>query len=217
MPPVISVFLLDDHDIVRQGVAQLINAQDDMHVIGSYGQADGAPQAILKAQPDVAVDDVRLGDGTGIEVCREFRSANPDIACLVLTSFADDHAVVDAAVAGAAGFVLKQIQSSDLIESIRKVAAGAVLLDKAEVRMALERLNNSDEGLVATLTPQEHRIFELIGQGYANRQIADELFLAEKTVKNYVSNVLAKMGMSRRTEAAATAARIDERERQRRG
>ena len=120
------------------------------------------------------------------------------------------------AVAGAAGYVLKQIQSNDLLESIRKVAGGALLLDAAEVRMALERLNNSDEGLVATLTPQEHRIFELIGEGFSNRQIADELFLAEKTVKNYVSNVLAKMGMARRTEAAATAARIDERDRIRR-
>jgi two-component system response regulator DevR len=214
---VISVFLLDDHDIVRQGVAQLINAQDDLNVIGSHGKAHGAARAILRAEPDVVVVDVRLGDGTGIEVCREVRSVNPDIVCLVMTSFADDQAVVDAAIAGAAGFVLKQIQSNDLIESIRKVAAGAVLLDAAEVRIALDRLRNSDEGPVAKLTPQEHRIFELIGQGYSNRLIADELFLAEKTVKNYVSNVLAKLGMSRRTEAAATAARIDERDRQRRG
>lgn len=213
---IIKVFLLDDHDIVRAGVTELINAEEDLEVVGGYGRAEGAAAAILKAAPDVAVVDVRLGDGTGIEVCREVRSQDESIACLVLTSFADDHAIVDASMAGAAGYVLKQVQSNDLLESIRKVAGGAVLLDAAEVRMALERLNNSDEGLVATLTPQEHKIFELIGRGFSNRQIADELFLAEKTVKNYVSNVLAKMGMARRTEAAATAARIDERDRIRR-
>ncbi len=163
----------------------------------------------------MAVLDVRLGDGSGVEVCRELRSDHPEIACLMLTSFADDRAMVDASVAGASGYVLKQIQSNDLIDSIRKVAGGAQLLDAAEVRLALDRLRNSMEGRVDSLTEQEHRIFDLIGEGYSNRQIAEELYLAEKTVKNYVSNLLAKLGMARRTEAAATAARLDERQRMR--
>ena len=213
----IRVFLLDDHEVVRRGIAELINAEDDLEVVGDHGHAEGAVEAMLAAKPDVAVLDVRLGDGTGIEVCRDLRSADPDIACLMLTSFADDHAMVDASMAGAAGYVLKQIRSNELTDSIRKLASGALLLDAAEVRLALDRLRNSDEGRVASLTPQEHRIFELIGEGYSNRQIADELYLAEKTVKNYVSNLLTKLGMSRRTEAAAIAARIDERERLRRG
>ena len=170
----------------------------------------------MACHPDVAVLDVRLGDGNGVEVCRDLRSGHPEIACLMLTSFADDRAVVDASVAGASGFVLKEIQSNDLIDSIRKVAAGSQLLDAAEVRMALDRLRNSVEGRVDSLTEQEHRIFDLIGEGYSNRQIAKELYLAEKTVKNYVSNLLAKLGMERRTEAAATAARLDERQRMRR-
>ena len=213
--PAIRVFLLDDHEVVRQGIAELINGQPDLEVVGSHGHVDGAVDAAVAAVPDVAILDVRLGDGTGVEVCRDLRSNHPEIACLMLTSFADDRAVVDASVAGASGFVLKQIQSNDLIESIRKVAMGAQLLDAAEVRMALDRLRNSVEGRVDSLTEQEHHIFELIGEGYSNRQIAKELYLAEKTVKNYVSNLLAKLGMTRRTEAAATAARLDERQRMR--
>jgi DNA-binding NarL/FixJ family response regulator len=211
----IRVFLLDDHDVVRQGIAELINGQDDLSVVGAHGHVDGAVEAAVASRPDVAVLDVRLGDGSGVEVCRQLRSDHPEIACLMLTSFADDRAMIDASVAGASGYVLKQIQSNDLIESIRKVAGGAQLLDAAEVRLALDRLRNSMEGRVDNLTEQEHRIFELIGEGYSNRQIAEELFLAEKTVKNYVSNLLAKLGMSRRTEAAATAARLDERQRMR--
>ncbi len=211
--PDIRVFLLDDHEVVRQGIAELINAEAGLDVVGSHGHVEGAVEAIGAVAPDVAVLDVRLGDGSGIEVCRDVRSGHPDIACLMLTSFADDHALVDAALAGAAGYVLKQIRSNDLITSIRKVAGGAQLLDSAEVRLALERMRNGIEGRVESLTDQEHRIFELIGEGYSNRQIADELYLAEKTVKNYVSNLLAKLGMARRTEAAATAARLDERQR----
>ncbi len=210
-----TVFLLDDHELVRQGIAELINAEADLEVVGQHGRAEGAYDAIVAAGPDVAVLDVRLGDGTGVEVCRDLRSEHPEIACLILTSFADDRAMVDAAMAGAAGYVLTQIRSNDLIESIRKVAGGSQLLDGAEVRLALERLHNSDEGRVDSLTAQEQRIFELIGEGYSNRQIAEDLYLAEKTVKNYVSNLLSKLGMARRTEAAATAARIDERQRMR--
>jgi DNA-binding NarL/FixJ family response regulator len=209
----IKIFLLDDHEIVRKGVADVVNAQADMRVISEASTANEALRVVGRELPDVAVLDVRLADGNGIEVCREIRSAHPEVRCLILTSFADDQALLDAAMAGAAGYVLKQIRSNDLIESIRKVAAGAQLLDSATVRLGMQRLKNSDEGKVAELTEQEHRIFDLIGEGYSNRQIADEMFLAEKTVKNYVSNLLAKLGMSRRTEAAAFAARLDERQR----
>jgi len=211
----IQVFLLDDHEIVRRGVGDLVNAESDMEVIAEAGTAKEALAAVERYQPDVAVLDVRLGDGNGngIEVCREIRSHYPEVACLILTSFADDHALVDAAMAGAAGYVLKQIRSNELIQSIRKVANGVQLLGKTDVRLGLQRFRQTEEGRVATLTPQEHRIFELIGEGYSNRQIADDMYLAEKTVKNYVSNLLSKLGMSRRTEAAATAARIDERRR----
>lgn len=211
----IQVFLLDDHEIVRRGVGDLVNAEPDMEIIAEAGTAKEALAAVERYSPDVAVLDVRLGDGNGngIEVCREIRSHHPEVACLVLTSFADDHALVDAAMAGAAGYVLKQIRSNELIESIRKVANGVQLLGKTDVRLGLQRFRQTEEGRVSTLTPQEHRIFELIGEGYSNRQIADDMYLAEKTVKNYVSNLLSKLGMSRRTEAAATAARIDERRR----
>ncbi len=212
---IIRVFLLDDHEIVRRGLIDLLNSHADIEVVGEASSAAEALAAVAASRPDVAVLDVRLGDGTGIEVCREIRSEHPDVACLMLTSFADDHAAIDAAMAGAAGYVLKKVAGNDLVESIRKVAGGAVLLDRAEVRLRIRRLRDSDEGLLLTLTPQENRIFELIGEGLSNRQIAEEMFLAEKTVKNYVSNLFTKLGISRRTEAAALAARIDERQRRR--
>ena len=207
------VFLVDDHEVVRRGVADLVNSEPDLEVVGEAGSVAETLPAVQRCRPDVAVLDVRLEDGNGIALCREIRSDYPEVACLILTSFADDQALVEASLAGASGFVLKQIRSNDLIESIRKVSAGEQLLDAATVRMALQRVKESDAGLVEGLTPQEHRIFELIGDGFSNRQIADELFLAEKTVKNYVSNMLSKLGMSRRTEAAAFAARLDERQR----
>lgn len=210
---VIKVFLLDDHEIVRRGVADLVNTQDDMQVVSEAGTAAEAVRIVEASRPDVAVLDVRLADGNGIEVCRDITSSIPDVACLILTSFSDDRALVDASLAGAKGYVLKQIRSNDLIDSIRRVASGVTLLDAATVRMCIQRLKNSDEGVIDLLTDQEHKIFDLIGEGYSNRQIAEELFLAEKTVKNYVSNMLSKLGMSRRTEAAAFAARIDERNR----
>ncbi|MGB5759272.1 MAG: response regulator transcription factor, partial [Acidimicrobiales bacterium] len=208
----IRVFLLDDHEIVRRGVADLLSREPDLMVIGEAGSAAAALQAVKGCEPDVAVLDVRLGDGDGIEVCREIRSRCPDVACLMLTSFADDQAFIDAAVAGAAGYVLKQIGSNDLVDSIRKVAAGAQLLDRAEVRLRMKRLRRSEDGVLLSLTPQEQRIFELIGEGHSNRQIADEMYLAEKTVKNYISNLFAKLGLTRRTQAAALAARLDERQ-----
>ncbi len=211
----IGVLILDDHEIVRRGVADLLNSQDDMTVVAEASNGGEALRAVAQHSPDVAVLDVRLGGETGIEVCRDIRSAHPEVACLMLTSFADDQAAVDAAMAGAAGYVLKQIGSNDLVEAIRKVAAGAQLLDRAEVRLRLQRLKDSETGAVMSLTAQEQRIFEYLGEGMSNRQIADEMFLAEKTVKNYVSNLFTKLGISRRTEAAALAARIDERERNR--
>ncbi len=215
MTKTVRVFLLDDHEIVRRGVADVLDAEPDIEVVGDHGSAAGALSAVNACAPDVAVLDVRLGDGNGIEVCREIRSAHPDVACLMLTSFSDDEALLDAAMAGAAGYVLKQIRTNDLVESIRKVASGAQLLDKAEVRMRMRSLAETEAGTLRSLTPQELKIFELIGDGLSNRQIADEMFLAEKTVKNYASNLFSKLGISRRTQAAALAARADERRRHR--
>ena len=217
-PPVekratIGVFLLDDHEVVRRGVADMIDGYDDMKVIGEAATAAQALAVVRRCRPDVAVLDVRLGDGSGIEVCREISEQMPDVRCLILTSYADDEAMIDAAMAGAYGFVLKRVRGNDLIDSIRKVAAGVKLLDGAEVRLGVRRFKATEEGRVASLTPQEHRIFELIGEGFSNRQIADEMCLAEKTVKNYVSNMLTKLGMDRRTQAAAFSARLDERRR----
>ncbi len=212
-PGPIGVFLLDDHEVVRRGVADMIDGTEGMQVIGEASSAGQALAVVRDCQPDVAVLDVRLADGSGIDVCREIRNDLPDVQCLILTSFADDQALIDAALAGAAGYVLKRVRGNELVASIRKVAAGTQLLDSATIRMGLRRLKSTDEGRVSTLTPQEHRIFDLIGEGYSNRQIADEMSLAEKTVKNYVSNMLAKLGMSRRTQAAAFAARLDERRR----
>jgi len=215
MASAVRVFLLDDHEIVRKGIAELLSNEDDLEIVGEHGSAAGAVAAITACTPDVAVLDVRLGDGSGIEVCRDIRAEHPDVACLMLTSFSDDEALLDAAMAGAAGYVLKQIRTNDLAESIRKVAQGVQLLDKAEVRMRMRRFKETEEGLLQSLTPQELRIFELIGEGMSNRQIADEMYLAEKTVKNYASNLFSKLGIDRRTQAAALAARVDERRKNR--
>ena len=211
----IRVFLLDDHEIVRRGVRDLLESGGDIEVVGEAGTAQQALDRVPSAAPDVAVLDVQLPDGSGVEVCRELRSAHPEVACLMLTSFADDEAMFDAVVAGAAGYVLKQVRGSDIIDAVRRVAAGEQLLDPALVERALERLRRGPEEdeRLRGLTPQETRILGLLADGLTNRQIADEMFLAEKTVKNYVSNLLAKMGMSRRTEAAVYAARLDERSR----
>jgi len=209
----IRVFLLDDHEIVRRGVRELLEAEDDLVVVGEAGTAEEAVGRIAATNPDVAVLDVRLPDGSGVEVCRDIRSARPDLACIMLTSFADDEALFEAIMAGAAGYVLKQIRGSDLVDAVRRVAGGQSLLDPDVTAKVLERLRrgpDEDERL-RHLTEQERRILTLLADGLTNRQIADEMFLAEKTVKNYVSNLLAKMGMSRRTEAAVYAARLQER------
>ncbi|MEM7141144.1 MAG: response regulator transcription factor [Actinomycetota bacterium] len=211
----IRVALLDDHEIVRHGVAELVNAQPDMEVVAHASHGDEIVRAVVAHDVHVAVLDVRLGDdaGNGIAACREIRAARPECRCLMLTSFEDDEALLDAADAGAAGFVLKQVRGNDLVESIRKVAAGAVLLDTATTRMAAQRLRATEAGALDTLTEKERQVFELIAAGHSNREIGDTLFIAEKTVKNYVSGVLAKLGLVRRTEAAALGARLEERRR----
>jgi two-component system response regulator DevR len=209
----IRVFLLDDHEIVRRGLRDLIEASGEMVVVGEAGTAEEALGRVAAAHPRVAVLDVRLPDGNGVEVCREIRSAHPEIRCLMLTSFSDDEALLDAIVAGASGYVLKQIRGTEIVDAIRTVASGASLLDphaSARVRARLRSGDDEDERL-KHLTHQERKILALLSEGQTNRQIAQTMFLAEKTVKNYVSNVLAKMGMSRRTEAAVYAARLDER------
>jgi two-component system response regulator DevR len=211
----IRVFLLDDHEVVRRGVSAALEAEPDITVVGELGDGSEALDLIRECHPDVAVLDVRLGEGhgDGISVCRQITTEFPEVKSLILTSFDSDRALVDAGLAGAAGFVLKQIRSNELVEAIRGVAAGRRYLDDAELRLAARRLREGEEGRVEDLTPQEKRIFDLIGKGYTNRKIAQDMYLAEKTVKNYVSNLLSKLGMSRRTEAAALSARIKERQR----
>jgi two-component system, NarL family, response regulator DevR len=209
------VFLLDDHEVVRMGLRQLLDDEEDLTVVGEASTAEEALNRIPSTRPDVAVLDVRLPDGDGVEVCREVRSRNPEIACLMLTSFADDEALFSAIMAGAAGYVLKQIRGAELVNAVRRVAAGESLLDPAVTKRVLERLRaepEQDEGL-SGLTEQERRILDLIAEGKTNRQIAEAMYLAEKTVKNYVSNLLAKLGMERRSEAAAYAATLAERRR----
>src|SRR2546421_5077366 len=210
----VRVFLLDDHELVRRGIRDLLWAEEDMIVVGEASTAPGALETISQTKPDVAVLDVRLGDAAGdrggIEVCREIRSAHPDVACVMLTSFADDEALFASIMAGAAGYVLKQIRGSDLVDAIRRVARGESLLDPAVTARVLERLRNPhpvEDDPLADLSPQERKILDHIAEGMTNRQIGEAMFLAEKTVKNYVSNLLTKLGMARRSEAAAYAAR----------
>jgi DNA-binding NarL/FixJ family response regulator len=217
------VFLLDDHELVRRGIRDLLWGHDDLLVVGDASTAEEALERIPQTQPDVAVLDVRLGEGaagdgpTGIEVCREIRSSHPEIACVMLTSFADDEALFASIMAGASGYVLKQIRGSDLVTAIRRVAAGESLLDPAVTARVLARLRAPvvEDDPLADLSPQERRILDLIAEGMTNRQIGESMYLAEKTVKNYVSHVLAKLGMARRSEAAAFAARLEERKRDR--
>ncbi|WP_240506469.1 response regulator, partial [Thermoactinospora rubra] len=200
----------DDHEVVRRGVAALLEAEDDIEVVGEAGTAASAIARIPALRPDVAVLDVRLPDGTGVDVCREVRSRLPELRCLMLTSYADDDALFDAVMAGASGYVLKQIHGSDLVGAVRTVASGQSLLDPQTTAAMLARLRDQTarRDPLAALTDQERQILELIGEGLTNRQIGERLFLAEKTVKNYVSNLLGKLDMQRRTQAAALAARL---------
>jgi DNA-binding NarL/FixJ family response regulator len=206
----IGVFLLDDHEVVRRGVRGLLEAEPDITVIGEAGTASSALARIPALRPDVAILDVRLPDGDGVEVCREIRSRMPQVACLMLTSFGDDQALFDAIMAGAAGYVLKQIRGTDLVGAVRTVASGKSMLDPEAASRVLARLRDQagERDPLAGLTGQERRILELIGEGLTNRQIGERLYLAEKTVKNYVSGLFAKLGMERRTQAAAYAARV---------
>jgi len=205
----IRVFLLDDHEVVRRGLKDLLEADGDIEVVGESGLAQEAIRRIPALRPHVAVLDGRLPDGSGIDVCRDIRSSNPEIAALILTSYDDDEALFSAIMAGAAGYVLKQIRGTDLVDAVRRVAAGQSLLDPAVTQQVLDRLRHGppQDAALAPLTDQERRILELIGEGLTNRQIGERMYLAEKTVKNYVSSVLAKLGLQRRTQAAVFASK----------
>ncbi len=206
----IRVFLLDDHEIVRRGVRELLEGQPDIIVVGEAGTAAAALARIPALRPNVAVLDVRLPDGDGVSVCREIRSQLPEVACLMLTSFGDDEALFDAVMAGAAGYVLKQIRGTDLVGAVRTVASGQSMLDAKAASQLMARLRDTSRKRdpLEGLTGQERKILELIGEGLTNRQIGERLYLAEKTVKNYVSALFQKLGMERRTQAAAYAARV---------
>jgi DNA-binding NarL/FixJ family response regulator len=206
----IRIMLVDDHEIVRRGIADLIGTAEDLEVVG---EAAGVAEALARApqvRPDVAVLDVRMPDGNGIELCRDLKSEMPDLSCLMLTSYADDDALFDAIMAGASGFILKQVLGLDLLNAIRTVGAGGSLLDPKTTAALMNRIRREreDQNPLNKLTEQERAVFDLIGEGLTNRQIGEQLFLAEKTIKNYVSHLLNKLGMQRRTQAAALAAEL---------
>jgi two-component system response regulator DevR len=205
---VIRVFLVDDHEVVRGGVAHLIASQDDLEVVGEAGTAAQARGRIAATLPDVAVLDVRLPDSSGIDLCRDVRSAHPDIRCLMLTAFDDDQASVAAVLAGAAGYVLKDIRGDRLIQAIRMVAAGGTLVDPLMSRRVVESITDGARTPDVALSRREHEVLELIADGMTNRQIGEVLGLAEKTVKNYVSGLLRALGMDRRTQAAVYGATL---------
>ncbi|HYO38587.1 MAG TPA: response regulator transcription factor [Nocardioidaceae bacterium] len=206
----IRIYLLDDHEVVRRGLRDLLESDGDIAVVGESGSAAEATSHIPALRPDVAVLDARLPDGSGIDVCRDVRSVDPTIAALILTSYDDDEALFSAILAGAAGYVLKQITGHDLVDGVRRVAAGHSLLDPSLVTRVLERVRSGAEEHpeLATLTDQERKVLVLIAEGLTNRQIGERMFLAEKTVKNYVSSVLSKLGLERRTQAAVLASRL---------
>ncbi|MFF9396174.1 response regulator [Streptomyces griseoluteus] len=215
----IRVFLMDDHEVVRRGVRDLLNDEPDIEVIGEAGTAEQALVRVLALRPQVAVLDVRLPDGDGVTVCRELRSRMPELACLMLTSFDDEEALLDSIMAGASGYVLKQIQGSDLVSAVRAVAAGQSLLDASATTRLMARLRGGrqeeqqPDGLQG-LTEREREILALIGEGLTNRQIGQRLYLAEKTVKNHISRLLAKLGVERRIQAAVIATQVQDRQRQ---
>jgi DNA-binding NarL/FixJ family response regulator len=211
----LRVFLVDDHEVVRRGVRDLLEVEDDLEVVGEAGTVAEALQRVPAVDPDVVVVDVRLPDGNGVELCRQLRSTDGAPACLMLTSFDDDEALFDSIVAGAAGYVLKQVKGHDIVAAVRRVGAGESLIDASMSARLMDRLRRGpdEDPRLTGLSAQERRILDLLADGLTNRQIAAEMFLAEKTIKNYVSNLLAKMGMNRRTEAAVYAARHAERRR----
>jgi len=207
----IRVFLLDDHEVVRQGLRALLESGGDIEVVGESGLASEATARIPALRPDVAVLDARLPDGNGIDVCRDVRAVDSTIKGLILTSYEDDEALFAAIMAGAAGYVLKQIRGTDLIDAVHRVAEGQSLLDPAVTQRVLDRLRDggaSEPAELRSLTPQERRILELVAEGLTNRQIGEQLFLAEKTVKNYVTSILTKLGLERRTQAAVLASKL---------
>ncbi|HYP45383.1 MAG TPA: response regulator transcription factor [Propionibacteriaceae bacterium] len=206
----IGVFLLDDHEVVRRGLLDLISTSPDITVVGEAGTIAEALKRIPTVHPDVAILDARLPDGSGIDVCREIRSRHPDIGCLILTSYDDDEALFAGVMAGAQAYLLKQIAGSSLISAVRDVAAGRSLMDPAVTGKLLDRLRTAPQGdpRLSCLTAREREILELIAEGLSNREIGERLFLAEKTVKNYVSTLLAKLNMQRRTQAAVFGARL---------
>jgi DNA-binding NarL/FixJ family response regulator len=206
----IRVYLLDDHEVVRFGLREMLEREGDIEVVGESGSAVDATHRIPALHPDVAVLDGRLPDGSGIDVCRDIRSVDPSINALILTSYDDDEALFAAIMAGASGYVLKQIHGTDLVDAIRRVAAGQSLLDPAVTARVLDRIRNGPEqpDELKNLTDQERKILLLVAEGLTNREIAERMFLAEKTVKNYVSSLLAKLGLERRTQAAVLASRL---------
>ncbi|MET9660987.1 response regulator transcription factor [Streptomyces sp. NPDC006510] len=222
----VRVFILDDHEVVRRGVRDLLEAEDGIEVVGEASDAREALARVPACRPQVAVLDVRLGDDqggdhAGIEVCRELRALMPELACLMLTSFDDDEALFDAIMAGAAGYVLKQINGADLIAAVRTVASGTSMLDPRTTARVMARLRGTTQRTPAEaseasqldgLTPRERQILDLIGEGLTNREIAERLFLAEKTVKNRISSILAKLGVGRRIQAAMLVGRIKDRQ-----
>jgi two-component system, NarL family, response regulator DevR len=209
---VIRVFLLDDHEVVRRGLRELLEAEDDIEVVGESGLAQEAINRAPALRPDVAILDARLPDGSGIDACREIRAVDPTIHGLILTSFEDDEALFAAIMAGAAGYVLKQIRGTDLVDAVRRVASGQSLLDPAVTQRVLERIRNPQQlpDQLKGLTEQERKILAYVADGLTNRQIAAQMFLAEKTVKNYVSSLLAKLGLERRTQAAVFAVKLQD-------
>jgi DNA-binding NarL/FixJ family response regulator len=208
----IRAFLVDDHELVRRGLRDLLGTADDIEVIGEAASVGEALVAITAAAPDVAVLDVRLPDGSGVELCREIRSRTPSVHCLMLTSYADDEALLAAVLAGASGFVLKQILGANLVAAVRTVGTGGSLLDAGSTAALMAKLRSGDQEAdpLAELTSQEREVFALIGEGMTNRQIAEKMFLAEKTIKNYVSRVLAKLDLQRRTQVAVMATRLQD-------
>ncbi|MER7756791.1 response regulator transcription factor [Kitasatospora sp. NPDC097643] len=212
-PQPVRVFLLDDHEVVRRGVRDLLEAEPDIEVVGEAGSCAQALARVPALRPDVAVLDVRLPDGDGVSVCRELRDRMPGLVCLMLTSFDDDDALLDAIMAGAAGYVLKQVKGADLVSAVRTVASGQSMLDPATTHQLMESLRHREESetdaALAGLTPREREILVLVGEGKTNRQIGQELYLAEKTVKNHVSRLLAKLGVERRLQAAVLAAHAE--------
>ncbi len=208
----IRVFLLDDHEVVRSGVRNILSTEADIEVIGEAGTMAAALAQVPELRPDVAVLDVRLPDGDGVSVCREIRSTLPDTACLMLTSYGDDQALLGAIMAGAAGYVLKQTCGSDLVSAVRTVASGRSTLDPAAAQSVMERLLERMDSVdpLTTLSDQERRVLDLVAEGLTNRQIAERLSVVEETAKNYVSSVLAKLGMQQRAQATAYGARLTE-------